>query len=67
VQLGALVAVTGDHSMSDKCDEDGDPDALFLEDALASKWPGCGVRVICPIADPFVRHHGALGASCASI
>jgi phosphonoacetate hydrolase len=61
VQLGALVAVTGDHGMSDKCDEDGHPNILFLEDVLTSKWPECGARVICPIADPFVRHHGALG------
>lgn len=61
VKLGATVAVTGDHGMSDKADEAGNPNVLFLGDVLASKWPHAGARVICPIADPFVRHHGALG------
>lgn len=62
VQLGAVVVVTADHGMSDKANEDGSPNVLFLEDALHSKWPKSGARVICPIADPFVRHHGALGS-----
>ena len=60
-KLGAIVAVTGDHGMSDKCQEDGTPNVLFLEDFLNAKWPNSGARVICPIADPFVKHHGALG------
>lgn len=61
VELGAAVAVTGDHGMSDKSEENGSPNVLFLEDLLHWKWPGCGARVICPISDPFVKHHGALG------
>lgn len=61
VKLGAVVAVTGDHGMSDKSDAEGNPNVLFLEDFLKSKWPDCGARVICPISDPFVKHHGALG------
>ncbi|KAJ5106413.1 hypothetical protein N7456_003088 [Penicillium angulare] len=61
VKLGAKVAVTGDHGMSDKSDKEGNPNVLFLEDFLVSKWPNSGARVICPIADPFVKHHGALG------
>lgn len=61
VELGAIVAVTGDHGMSDKSNEDNTPNVLFLEDELNSQWPKCDARVICPIADPFVRHHGALG------
>lgn len=61
VQLGAVVAVTGDHGMSDKSDDNGSPNVLFLEDALHDKWPEAGARVICPITDPFVKHHGALG------
>ncbi|OQE32275.1 hypothetical protein PENSTE_c001G00275 [Penicillium steckii] len=59
--LGAIVAVTGDHGMSDKSDQDGKPNLLFLEDFLNSRWPFAGSRVICPISDPFVKHHGALG------
>jgi phosphonoacetate hydrolase len=62
VELGAIVAVTGDHGMSDKSNEDGSPNILFLESELISRWPRSGARVICPIADPFVRHHGALGS-----
>jgi len=60
-KLGALVAVTGDHGMSAKCREDRLPNVLFLEDHLSEKWPQAGARVLCPIADPFVKHHGALG------
>jgi len=62
VELGATVAITGDHGMSDKSKEDGTPNVLFLEEELNRKF-GKGVsRVICPITDPFVRHHGALGS-----
>lgn len=61
IELGATVALTADHGMADKSDADGRPKVVYLEDALNRKF-GAGVaRVICPIADPFVRHHGALG------
>ncbi|KEF52829.1 phosphonoacetate hydrolase [Exophiala aquamarina CBS 119918] len=60
--LGALVAVTGDHGMSDKADEDGKPNVLFLQDVLEDKWGRGVARIICPITDPFVKHHGALGS-----
>lgn len=60
-KLGALVAVTGDHGMSHKSNNGGQPNVLFLEDFLNSKWPQARARVMCPIADPFVKHHGALG------
>ena len=62
VKLGATVAVTGDHGMSDKVGEDGMPNVLYLEDALEQKFEAGIGRVVCPIADPFVRHHGALGS-----
>ncbi|KAK6214258.1 hypothetical protein LQW54_004484 [Pestalotiopsis sp. IQ-011] len=62
VQLGAVVGITGDHGMSSKCGDDGEPDILFLEDALAERWGARSARVICPITDPFVKHHGALGS-----
>lgn len=61
VGLGAQVAVTGDHGMSAKSKPDGSPNVLFVKDALHEKWPDVQVRVICPIADPFPKHHGALG------
>lgn len=61
VELGAQVAVTGDHGMSAKSKADGSPNVLYVEDALREKWPDVKSRVICPITDPFVKHHGALG------
>jgi phosphonoacetate hydrolase len=60
-ELGAKVAVTGDHGMSAKAKSDGQPSVLFLGDYLNERWPDADARVICPIADPFVKHHGALG------
>ena len=61
--LGANVAVTGDHGMSDKSLENGTPNVLFLQDILEDKWgKTIGARVICPITDPYVKHHGALGS-----
>ncbi|WP_029007720.1 phosphonoacetate hydrolase [Azospirillum halopraeferens] len=60
--LGAVVALTADHGMSDKAAPDGTPNVLYLEDAVNERFGADAVRVICPITDPFVRHHGALGA-----
>ncbi|KJK68610.1 Type I phosphodiesterase / nucleotide pyrophosphatase [Aspergillus parasiticus SU-1] len=58
----AIVGVTGDHGMSRKANDAGDPNVLFLEDVLNAKFGENAARVICPITDPFVRHHGALGS-----
>ena len=60
--LGATVAITADHGMSDKSASDGTPNVIYLEDELNAHFGAGTVRVICPIADPFVRHHGALGS-----
>ncbi|WP_159351311.1 phosphonoacetate hydrolase [Roseomonas harenae] len=58
---GCLVAATADHGMSDMAWPDGTPRVAYLGDALDAAL-GAGVaRVICPITDPFVRHHGAMG------
>ena len=62
VELGATVAVTGDHGMSDKCNDDDTPNVLFVEEELDRKFGPGSSRIICPITDPFVRHHGALGS-----
>jgi phosphonoacetate hydrolase len=56
VELGAIVALTADHGMNDK------PRVIFLEDELSARFGAGAARVICPITDPFVRHHGALGS-----
>jgi phosphonoacetate hydrolase len=62
IELGALVGVTADHGMNDKAAADGAPNLVFLEDELNARFGDGAARVICPIADPFVRHHGALGS-----
>jgi phosphonoacetate hydrolase len=62
VELGATVGITGDHGMSDKARTDGTPNVLYLEDELNAQFGQGAVRVICPITDPFVKHHGALGS-----
>jgi phosphonoacetate hydrolase len=62
IALGATVAITADHGMNDKSAADGTPNVIYLEDEINSRFGAGSVRVICPIADPFVRHHGALGS-----
>ena len=59
--LGALVALTADHGMSDKSLPDGSPNVVYLQDILDERFGAGRLRVICPITDAFVRHHGALG------
>jgi phosphonoacetate hydrolase len=60
--LALVIGVTGDHGMSKKSNEKGQPNVLFLEEVLNAKFGPNACRVICPITDPFVRHHGALGS-----
>jgi phosphonoacetate hydrolase len=62
IGLGCVVGVTADHGMNDKALPDGSPHVIFLEDVLNREFGTGAVRVICPITDPFVRHHGALGS-----
>lgn len=62
IGLGCIVGVTADHGMNDKALPDGSPNVIFLEDVLNREFGAGAVRVICPITDPFVRHHGALGS-----
>jgi phosphonoacetate hydrolase len=60
--LGCLVALTADHGMNAKRDKAGKPDVIYLQD-LFDAWYGAGkTRVILPITDPYVVHHGALGS-----
>jgi phosphonoacetate hydrolase len=60
--LGAVVGLIADHGMNDKTNEDGTPRVVFLEEELNRRFGPNAVRVICPITDPFVKHHGALGS-----
>jgi phosphonoacetate hydrolase len=60
--LGCNIVATADHGMNDKFLPDGKPDVLYLQD-LMDEWTGKGAaRVILPITDPYVAHHGALGS-----
>jgi len=60
--LGATVAVTADHGMSGKTDGAGAPRVIYLQERLDG-WLGPGrSRVILPITDPYVAHHGSLGS-----
>jgi phosphonoacetate hydrolase len=62
VERGAVVGLVADHGMNDKARPNGEPNVIFLEDELNGRFGPRAVRVICPITDPFVRHHGALGS-----
>ena len=59
---GCVLAITADHGMNGKHRANGEPDVLYLQD-LFDEWTGeQRARVILPITDPYVAHHGALGS-----
>lgn len=60
--LGATVALTADHGMNDKSNADGSPNIVFLQDLLDMQFGSGTAKVILPITDPYVKHHGALGS-----
>ncbi len=59
--LGATVGLIADHGMNDKSNSQGEPNVIWLQDVLDAKFGVGDVKVICPITDAFVAHHGALG------
>ena len=59
--LGCRLGITADHGMNAKCHADGSPRVIYVEDELREQFGG-GHNVICPITDPYVVHHGALGS-----
>jgi phosphonoacetate hydrolase len=62
---GATIVLTADHGMKDKHRSDGQPDVVYLEEALDEEFGPGATRVILPITDPYVAHHGALGSFAA--
>ena len=61
-ELGATIVLTADHGMNAKHGANGQPNVIYLQGAL-DDWLGQGrARVILPITDPYVVHHGALGS-----
>ncbi len=59
---GVAIVIVADHGMKDKHKSDGAPDVLYLQDALDESLGTGKARVILPITDPYVVHHGALGS-----
>ncbi len=60
--LGATLVVTADHGMNAKTDAFGRPNVIYLQDVLDAAYGAGTTRVILPITDPYVVHHGALGS-----
>jgi phosphonoacetate hydrolase len=64
LELGAIVGATADHGMNSKQTVWNEPNVIYLESLLLKEF-GPGIRVILPITDPYVAHHGALGSFAA--
>jgi len=59
---GAVLGITGDHGMNAKVTRDGTPNVVYLAPLLDELVGRGRFRVILPITDPYVVHHGALGS-----
>jgi phosphonoacetate hydrolase len=59
---GCTLAITADHGMNAKTRLDGSPNVIYLQDVLDGWLGAARARVILPITDPYVVHHGALGS-----
>ena len=55
-----ILGITADHGMNAKTNADGTPKVQFIETQLVAAGIA-EARVILPITDPYVVHHGALG------
>ena len=60
--MGAAIVVTADHGMKPKHLADGSPAVIYVQDKLDAMLGKDAARVILPITDPYVVHHGALGS-----
>jgi phosphonoacetate hydrolase len=60
--MGCVIALTADHGMNAKVWMDGRPDVIYLQDWFDAQVGAGKARVILPITDPYVVHHGALGS-----
>ena len=59
-KAGATIVLTADHGMKPKTKLDGKPKIVFLQEHLDAWYGDATARVILPITDPYVVHHGAL-------
>lgn len=62
LDAGCIVAATADHGMNAKNDDQGKPKVIYVQSLLHERFGAEGISVICPITDPYVVHHGALGS-----
>lgn len=61
LDAGFVVGLAADHGMRAKTTPDGSPNVRYLDDALAAAGV-TGTHTLCPITDPYVAHHAALGS-----
>jgi len=59
---GAIIALTADHGMNAKTDAAGRAQIIYLQDWFDREVGAGRARVILPITDPYVVHHGSLGS-----
>ena len=59
--LGAVLVLTADHGMKAKHNFQGRPNIVYLAPLLSSRLGQHEARIVLPITDPYVVHHGALG------
>ena len=60
--MGVTIALTADHGMNAKTDAAGRPQIIFLQDWFDAEIGAGNARVILPVTDPYVAHHGSLGS-----
>ena len=58
----AIIVIIADHGMKAKHLPSGEPDVIYLQDALDQNFGAGTTKIILPITDPYVQHHGALGS-----
>jgi len=61
LDAGFVVGLAADHGMRSKSAPDGSPNVRFLDEALSRAKVRSG-HTVCPITDPYVVHHAALGS-----
>src|SRR5204862_518323 len=61
-RAGAVLGITADHGMNAKSHADGTPKVVYLRPIVDGLVGPGHARVILPITDPYVVHHGALGS-----
>ncbi|MCE9657262.1 MAG: phosphonoacetate hydrolase [Burkholderiales bacterium] len=60
--MGVTIALTADHGMNSKTDAAGAPQIIYLQDWFDAQIGAGTARVILPVTDPYVAHHGSLGS-----